>query len=579
MRGVLIPGYKDLYGESVLGYDELLKNTSSDTVIMLLISLNAELNTEEVYSENQARLFEAVTLRFSAEQLLLLKGNIASYMKVFAEYDGTLFSRRYLLSMILKELKRNNKTSVDTDAAIHEYNFLLGYLLMVDEVNENDHKLLDIAKKYDLHIMPTMPLIWAMCINQYEFNDMVNPAFEIFKLLSFCKYSYDNHKKYLKEYINKYGFKSISNFLASSHQVVKSTMVYQESEFLRKLYFIVPKEGVEHTHLTSQSINTIRDNHQFTIDDLRRLPLYETQKRGFMVVDEDMYKKKIYRGPLFGLNKETSMCEEIIFDNYKNEISKKCFEEILFRGIVRQLGNKENSIFHIDCNSDKGEPDLYYRNGNDIFLIEFKDYLFPDAIIKGTSFGAYKNYIHERFLTSDKGKRKGVSQLANCISNILNKKYDFDDVLNEKINRGERMEIHSIICHTDFMFSMPGLNEYLNCLFLKQIKEQSCTYAGINSITIVNLETLFDLALRGGDFKKLLTFIKAYFQKIENLRKVASFSLSTDDYVPSTTSFDEMYNIYFRNEMIDKGELTDKVRVKKMTDIIGIKQEQIDEIL
>jgi hypothetical protein len=31
--------------------------------------------------------------------------------------------------------------------------------------------------------------------------------------------------------------------------------------------------------------------------------------------------------------------------------------------------------------------------------------------------------------------------------------------------------------------------------------------------------------------------------------------------------------------MIDKGELTDKVRVKKMTDIIGIKQEQIDGIL
>ncbi len=50
------------------------------------------------------------------------------------------------------------------------------------------------------------------------------------------------------------------------------------------------------------------------------------------------------------------------------------------------------------------------------------------------------------------------------------------------------------------MFSMPGLNEYLNHLFVKQLREKRCEYNGVNKITLINLDALFDLALRGGDF-------------------------------------------------------------------------------
>ncbi|MBL7723554.1 MAG: hypothetical protein JNK27_05365 [Chitinophagaceae bacterium] len=579
MKTVLIPGYKDLYGESVLSYDDILKNTSSDTVIMLLISLNAELNTEETYLENQKRVIEVVTFRYTPEQISLLNDAISNYKAMAPDYSGALFSRRYLLSMLLKELKRNNKDGINETDPIHEYNFLLAYLFTVDEVNNKDHALLEVAKKYNFQIMPAMPLIWASNISQYEFNDMSNSAFELFKLLSFCKYSYHNHRLYLKELLNRYGFTNISQFMASFNQVVKSTLTYQPNEILRKLYFIVPREGIEHTHLISQCINNIKDKSEFNIADLRKFPLYKTQKRGFMVIDENMYTKKIYRGPLFELHKETTLRKEMEFEDYKNKVSKDCFEDVLFKGIVSQMLQKETSILHFDSNSENGEPDLYYRYGNDVFLIEFKDYLFPDSIIEGANFGAYKKYINEKFLLSDKGKNKGVSQLSNCINNLLNKKYEFDFGLNEKIDKRERINIHPIICHTDFMFSMPGVNEYLNCLFVKELKEKECTYAGINNITLVNLEVFFDLALRGGDFMKLLDFIKAYYKMIDLMRRKASISLSADDFIPSTASFDELYKIKFRNEMIDNGELTDKFRVNTMTSIIGISQEQINEIL
>ena len=50
------------------------------------------------------------------------------------------------------------------------------------------------------------------------------------------------------------------------------------------------------------------------------------------------------------------------------------------------------------------------------------------------------------------------------------------------------------------MFSMPGLNEYLNCVFKRKLVEKGFAKEGINRITVINLEVLFDMCLRGGDF-------------------------------------------------------------------------------
>ncbi len=63
------------------------------------------------------------------------------------------------------------------------------------------------------------------------------------------------------------------------------------------------------------------------------------------------------------------------------------------------------------------------------------------------------------------------------------------------------------------------------------------------------------------------------------MREKASVSFSIDDFVPSTSSFDEWYITRFRSEMIDKRELTNKERTSRMSSIIGISQEQLDEIL
>lgn len=579
MKGVLIPGYDELFNEPALKYEDVLANVSSDIIMMLLISLNAELNVSENHICKQERLLSGVTKRFSSEQLSKVNQGIQNFKKENPIYDGTLFGRRYLLSMFMKELKRQEKKCDNPNDPTHEYNFFIAYLQTINEVNEEDHLLIDNAQKYECLVMPAFPMIWAAAINQYEFNEVSNPAFEILKLLSFCKYAYDKYKFYLKELITKKGFVNISQYLGSFTQIIMAAQINHPDEILKKLYFISPKEEVAINYLRMQSVNQIFDKTEITVSDLKKMPLYETDKRGFMIIDEDMFKKKIYRGALFELNKETSLREKISFENYKTDISKECFEDVLFKGIVKHLYVSDLDITHFDSNSNVGKPDLYYRHGNNVFLIEFKDYLFPDTLISGREFKNYEEYINERLIKSDKNKEKGVTQLVNNICNLFSNKYDFDVELNSMLKKNEKIFIHPIICHTDFMFSMPGLNEYLNCVFEKKIYEKGCNREGINRVTVVNLETLFDLALRGGNFNELLNFIKQYCNVISLKRRIATEIKSSDLYIESTTSFDEMYQLIFRTEMIDKGRLTNKDATNSIKDIIGISQQEIDEVL
>ena len=63
------------------------------------------------------------------------------------------------------------------------------------------------------------------------------------------------------------------------------------------------------------------------------------------------------------------------------------------------------------------------------------------------------------------------------------------------------------------------------------------------------------------------------------MRRRYTYTSLLDDFVSSTTSFDEFYQTKFRNEMIDNGELTNTDRTKTMGDIVGISQEELEIIL
>jgi len=199
MKMIMMPGYRSLFGEPTSSYEEILKKVPSEIVIMLLMSLNAELNTTEAHTVKQNRIWQLVSYRFTKGQYQKFEIAFSKYSEKVNGFDGTLFDRSCLLAMILKELKRNNTCDSELDEPLQEYNFVIAYLLVVDEVRKNDSELLENSKKYKDEVMPTLPLLWAGGIRQYEFNQTVNIAYELFKLNCFSKYAYDRFKPYLKE--------------------------------------------------------------------------------------------------------------------------------------------------------------------------------------------------------------------------------------------------------------------------------------------------------------------------------------------------------------------------------------------
>ncbi len=573
-----MPGYRSLFGEPLITYVDILKEVPSEIVIMLLMGINAELNTSESHVEKQDRLWRRVSYRFTKEQHRKFNTAFSKYNIAVNGFDGTLFDRRSSLAMILKELKRNNICDSDINEPIHEYHFMLAYLLLIDEVRKEDSDLLENAKGYKEEIMPTLPLLWAGGIRQYEFNQTVNMVYELFKLLCFSRYAYDKFKPYLKELINNYSFQNLGQFMGSFNQVLNVTMIDNPFEPLRKLVSIKPSEIMDVSHLKALCCNLLIGKNKSVMADLRKYPLYETSIRGFMIIDEDMLRKKVYRGPLFELQKETKLNEEVGFEDYKTNVSKDFFENTFFRSIAKIMIKSKYDVAHFDDNV-LGKPDLFYRHNKSVLLLEFKDYLFPDDIIVGKEFALFKKYIDERFVLSDKEKPKGVEQLANNIASLYNRDYDFDLLLNDMIDKKQQVKIYPIICHTDFMFSMPGINEYLNIVFTNRLKEKQVESKLVGNVTVISLEVLFDYAMRGNDFVSLSKLIEKYWGIINNRKNKNQKFGSVNNFLATTVSFDEVYETKFKQELLNKHQLSKGDKITQLAEMAGLTQGQLSEIL
>lgn len=127
-----------------------------------------------------------------------------------------------------------------------------------------------------------------------------------------------------------------------------------------------------------------------------------------MVIDEDMYRKKLYRGPFFEIYYETSLKSSKKLNQHSQDISKGTMEEICFRSICTILNKSKHNVLHFDDNS-QSQPDAYSRNNKKVMMVEYKDYIFKEEIISEGDFDKTKNYIDEKFsFCQIKVKRKGL---------------------------------------------------------------------------------------------------------------------------------------------------------------------------
>lgn len=533
MEMALIPGYRDLFGEHGQSYEELMKDIPTSIGTVLAIALNAELWDGD--DKVQIQLRQKLAFRFSKEQLEKITNAFIAYrVRTGNQYGLVLFERMYLLAMIIRELNRNVHFELKDTSPQQEFNFLMSYLLIIDEYNQHSYDLIKLAADMPKDENTVFRLIWGPLMPQYQFNEKPDVPYELFKVCCLLRYALDHYRDYLREYLKKMGCNSISNLLGSFYQLIQGVMQKREDQFLPGLCFFKPQPEVDDSHLIALAVNRVSGK-PVTIADLKRYPLYYDEGRGYIVIDRGFCFKKLYRGPFFELRDSTGLAKKMGFNAYSSNISKKVLEEMCFRGILSGMKSTDDESLILD-DSSANAPDAYYRREGRSILFEFKAYLFPDELPDSPDFDALKGYIDQKFIETEGGKPKGIGQIIRQIELMATGKAPFDKDTNRKLR------IYPIICFDDFYFTLPGVNEYLNKVFLERLPAGLNEKYDICPLTMINLNILFDLSVKKTTFRELETIIDQYWAILEKRRIIFDQTKTQDSFLGCRSSFDEVFN-------------------------------------
>jgi hypothetical protein len=405
--------------------------------------------------------------------------------------------------------------------------------------------------------------VWPFAIKDFEFNRKTNPLLQIFLLHCLSKAcSFDNDLEKAWNSFMKYNNFSTTEEFFNTILFLTNTSVKPRvnNPYLRAFFYLQTKD------IPRYFLNLSFDKMEYDNDPSNRIahkgiksrPLFKAPGNEFFFFNPDYLYNKIYIGTMFDLFYKTEISKSSrfkTFSDFKSTISSKIVEALAFRTILRHLLQNEYCLLHFDDKGNDGYPDCYIRRGNRIFLIEFKDYIFPGKTTEGYSFENIKAHIDTKFIESDRKSPKGITQVKQQIQKIANDGFDFDQFEDEEIT------IWPIIVHTDFIYQLPGINTYLQKHFIRSLNtltvKRNLTIK-VEPLALIDIETVFDwLRLKDFTLSTLEKFLIDYVGEIRFQERKYVQSRNLDDYLRSRAGFDEVYNSVFKATNVYKMEPKD----------------------
>jgi hypothetical protein len=571
MQMTLVPGFRDLFGEPKIPYEEWLKDIPSPLGALLAITLNRELDLSQDDDRTRFDLMSKVCWRFSLEQKEHVFTAFKNYRnRTQGRYGNEFFERWYLLEMVVRELNRNQVFEGLDDGPQQEYNFLMAYALIIDEANAIQGAMAKAASEGPKDDLFLYRMVWTGLIYQFQFQEKPDPAYEFYKLVSILHYASDKYKVALRDYLRAMGLKSIGNLMGSFMQVAQGAVKPGEDPFLPSLKYYNPLPGVDDSHLRTSAINLNMPTKAKT-SDLRKFPMFYRPDKGYAVIDQGFFFKKIYRGTQFDLRSKSGLRKEMEGDVYNSDIAEYVLEKICFKSILSSMKVSRRETLLFDDGSDNS-PDSYYGYKMTSLLFEFKGNMFPDRLLEKPSFETFKAYIDDRFVQNKDGKRKGVSQLAYQIDLMAKGKASWEPGSDQGKSIRKR-RIFPVLSFDDYYFTMPGVNEYLNQAFQEKLTEDAKAKFDIMPVTLINLDVLYYLSIRKTNFGELEALIIRYWKIIHGRAHKHRKSGATGDFLPRMASFDEIFHSIMISSF--KGRLS-KNPMTTLLDLGNITQESLD---
>ena len=277
MQMLIIPTYRDLFGNNVPEVRSLIHDIPSDFIIHTLSFINAQLVLRPDGSHVQLfrKLTDWIPVKFSGE----LRNNLVRFTSKHKE-RARIFALPYVLDFIQYELKNYKIGDSNFDEKDPEMSIRLfkAYFVFVElgqsRINENISKI---------EFSPDEPFFfqkrtWVMAVEQYELNQHADPVYQAIKAFVFLQFftERDEYRPFVEQFLRNTRQETIWHYIFRLMELVHiGIKASNESKFSTSMLAAPPKDFVEIFKFLSVDTSTYAQNekHFENYKGIREFPL------------------------------------------------------------------------------------------------------------------------------------------------------------------------------------------------------------------------------------------------------------------------------------------------------------------
>lgn len=350
----------------------------------------------------------------------------------------------------------------------------------------------DVSLKIDIPIAETK-----------HYKDFRQQLFKARQFYDFCEKD-ATFKTYLPYFLKDKGVENWGEYLTLlfgiySHSLKASVLPrgnVMETKFLSQ--FVINPEEAEEENLWNKGykgLGYLRDHF-----------LYELPSGEYLLLDANLLIDKFYQSlkfELYGTVKKNNLLTakgKLYKDQpqFNATLGDVFSEQHLLYELFDKTYNGGNAVKftgeELKQHGISSELDYYLRIGNTLFLIEYKDVLFPDTLKYSDNIEDIKQGIRDRLCKDDGNVKKGGGQLLYNIDRILN--HGLMDALDPDVK--DVTSIYPLIITTDMTFSAMGVNLAVTEEFDRIRKAKYCFNQPVMIYVpvIANLDSMILLSYR-----------------------------------------------------------------------------------
>lgn len=554
----IVPYLNQIFPNSnAQGLNDILHGVSTENILKLASFVNGKLFVNDS-SKTHREIFNTIIFQEGIENSEEINANMVLFEQKHTAKEIGIFPLFIILKLIeYSIINFNDKDNLENPQK--ELAFLKAVLFLHQEYDKKY-----IGLKYEKSIF----LLWSGIFPQYEYLKQKNPINEMYVAFSLFDYLESRFPEYYANYL-------VINSSKNTKDMLKEILGLIAHSFNNE-------NKLQACNFTSESFNKlsiissfIRDISNFDLNNyietkrhlffkgLREKPVLRLHDKSFVVINWNYITDKIRQGVVFDFYNNSGINEKLTFDRFKSTIGKEYSEKGIFTFILNELyeGNPDVIMYSEDAEKN-WNFDYYIRYNNKILLFEFKDVTISEDI-KNSSGKRIWEELKLKFVENDKGKPKGMTQLANFIERLNSDPNSIENYNDYGLTKSNLI-IMPILLYTDESCGIHGINRELAVEFRKKYKSNDFFFV-YNPVMIgVNVIVEYLYHLKGSP-QKLITLIHEYYlhrvtyqlnSNSSNYYEVFENSaLSFDKYLAyrfgELTNFDNSISLKFIKQKLD----------------------------